>query len=314
LNLLIRPDGLIRYGHYDDPVDRVNYEDFDLKTTSGIPVPMSIKKLLFKQFIFIGVTGPQLIAGLAVVDLKYITNGFLYVYNRCTGEFWETKHLGPGSANVHIRPFPEVIDSRYQAGKLSICLKNDKIIARGDGIELNATLNLSKPKPLRICTRTGYRGWSYTQKTAPIDISGEIMMDWTAGYMRRNTFWNWAAATGLLPDGRTLGLNLACGVNETGFTENAFWLNNRITRTNPVNFVFNPSDRFSKWRVTSGDRKVTLVFTPESMRQEKVNALVVASEFVQLMGVFKGSLVADDGEVVTIDGCPGWVEDHFAKW
>ncbi|MDM8543575.1 DUF2804 domain-containing protein [Desulfococcaceae bacterium HSG9] len=330
MNTLIQTNGLIRYGHYSNPVDLINYEDFDLKTSSGISVHKLVKKLLFKQFIFVGITGPELIAGLAVVDLKYITNGFFYVYNRRTGKLWETKHLGPGSADVYIRPLPEKIDSRYQSRKLSICLKNDKISARGDGVTLNATLNLNKPRPLRLCTRTGYRGWSYTQKTAPIEISGEIrfkntrisvsspdclaLIDWTAGYMRRNTFWNWAAAASSLPDNRTLGLNLACGVNETGFTENTFWLDNRITRTGPVNFVFNKDDLYSDWRITSGDRKINLVFTPESGRKEKVNALVVASDFTQLMGVFKGNLTADDGEVITISGCSGWVEDHFAKW
>ena len=63
--MLIRSGSLVRYGHYSNPVDRINYEDFDLKTSSGIPVHKLVKKLLFKQFIFIGITGPEFIAGLA---------------------------------------------------------------------------------------------------------------------------------------------------------------------------------------------------------------------------------------------------------
>ncbi len=52
---------------------------------------------------------------------------------------------------------------------------------------------------------------------------------------------------------------------------------------------------------------------PEGHRGERVDALAVASRFTRLFGVFAGTLVADDGEAMRPDGCPGFAEDHFAR-
>src|SRR5690606_24571159 len=59
-------------------------------------------------------------------------------------------------------------------------------------------------------------------------------VDWTGGYMRRETFWNWGSLSCQLRDGRGLGFNLAAGVNETGFTENALWLDGRLIKVDMV--------------------------------------------------------------------------------
>ena len=58
----------------------------------------------------------------------------------------------------------------------------------------------------------------------------QALIDWTAGYMRRHTYWNWTATACRLPDGRILGLNLSCGVNETSFTESYFLLDGQMTK------------------------------------------------------------------------------------
>ncbi|MEZ4550591.1 MAG: DUF2804 family protein [Desulfobacterales bacterium] len=43
------------------------------------------------------------------------------------------------------------------------------------------------------------------------------------------------------PFGRTqLWPDLACGVNETSYTENAFWIDGRMTKVDTVAFDFNP--------------------------------------------------------------------------
>jgi hypothetical protein len=33
-----------------------------------------------------------------------------------------------------------------------------------------------------------------------------------------------------------------------------------------------------------------------------------------MMGVFNGTLMTDDNTAVKIKNCPGWAEDHYAKW
>jgi len=45
-----------------------------------------------------------------------------------------------------------------------------------------------------------------------------------------------------------------------------------------------------------------------------VNALLVASRFTQLVGTFEGRLTPDTGGPILITDCPGFAEDHFARW
>ncbi len=327
---LVNKDGSVRLGIFDDPVERVNFEDFLLKTSGGTPASNFRKKLLFKQFIFVGILGKEIMAGLAAVDLKYLANGFFYVYNRKTKTMVETKKLALPFSSAFIEPRPDKMKGRFTSGKFRIEMDNDKVSARGRDISLDVTLNLDDSDPLQICTRTNYRGWNFTRKTTPVGLTGEIvvgrerfdvsspscmaMVDWTGGFMRRNTFWNWASSAAVLPDGRSFGLNLSCGVNETSYTENAFWLGGERTKVDTVDFVFNKEDLHGKWRITSADGKIDLVFTPESHRGENVNLSLVVSKFTQLLGTFEGEVRSDSGETVGISDCPGFVEDHYAKW
>jgi hypothetical protein len=140
------------------------------------------------------------------------------------------------------------------------------------------------------------------------------LMDWTCGYMRRKTCWNWAASAATLPDGRSFGLNLSCGVNETSFTENAFWIDGAMTKVDTVNYLFEAHDLMKPWIITSFDKKIDLTFCPEASRGEKINTGFVASRFNQLIGMFEGTLTTDSGEMIQIKRCPGFTEDHYAKW
>lgn len=329
MNHLVRPDGKIDFGIIDQPVHSVNYRDYHLETPMGRKVRGIFKTLRFKQFHFVGLMGPDFLAGLAVVDIRYVSNAFFYLYNRNTGDLLEAKTLAPPfCASVGLNP--SQINSRFSFADLQITMTGRRISAHSKNLSLEAELDLNNTNPLRICTRAGYRGWSFTEKTTPIPVSGRIsckdttwdlakpgtmaLTDWSAGFMRRNTYWNWAASASMLPDGRALGLNLAGGVNETGFTENAFWLDGLITKADTVNFIFDSDDLMSPWSVRSHDKKIDLTFHPENKREEKSNALVLASRFTQLMGCFQGTLTTDSGETIHVSDLPGYTEDHYAKW
>ncbi len=327
---LVDSDGNISFGIYDEAIEELNYHDYALRTPMGIPVPGFLKTLKFNQFHFFGLMGPDLMVGMAVVNLKIITNGFFYLYDRAKKELLETKKLAPPSGKTYIRLNPAQVDSCFESGDFRIAMQGNRITAEGKNIRLQIEADLEKTNPLRICTRAGYRGWVYTQKTSPISVNGAIvcngrtyevaspeyqgLMDWTGGFMRKYTCWNWAATACTLDDGRSFGLNLACGVNETGFTENAFWLDGAMTKVGTVNFIFDARDLYRPWRMVSQDGKVDLVFHPESERGEKIHVGVIASRFTQLMGTLEGRLKTDAGEEVAIENRPAWAEDHYAKW
>jgi len=328
---LISDTGRVSFGVFDAPVDEINYKDYPLTSPMGFKWPGLLNGLKFNQFVFFGLAGPDVMAGLAVVDLKYLANTFLYVYDRKQGTVIEVnKTIVPFSRKIFINPTPETLSCGFSLRGLSVSMQDNKISAQSKDINLDVTLDLRDTAPLRVCTRAGYKGWTFTRKTSPIRLTGTVsskdkqfelsspahmgLMDWTAGFMRRETFWNWAAIASTLPDGRSLGLNLSCGVNETSFTENAFWVDGRMTKVSTVLLAFDPDNFYAPWTITSQDGKINLTFKAGRHRAENINAGIVATKFNQMMGVFNGALTTDDGETITITDCPGWTEDHYAKW
>ena len=60
-------------------------------------------------------------------------------------------------------------------------------------------------------------------------------LDWGRGVWEYRSFWNWASASGFLPDGRTIGLNLGCGFGDLSKAgENAIILDNHIHKLEQV--------------------------------------------------------------------------------
>lgn len=132
--------------------------------------------------------------------------------------------------------------------------------------------------------------------------------------MRSQTFWNWGSILGRLEDGRRIGLNIAAGTNETGFTENVFWLDGVQHKIDMIDFNFDRSNILLLWKMRSFDNKLHLEFRPEGIREEKINALLLASNFKQLFGRYYGELITKDGEKIQLNGQLGFAEDHYAKW
>jgi hypothetical protein len=181
-----------------------------------------------------------------------------------------------------------------------------------------------------VCSQAGYTGWVFTQKTAGLVAKGTFTVhdktydlgsmnalgsvDWSCGFMRRETAWNWACFSGQDELGRTIGLNLASGVNETGTTENGLWVDGKLYKLDGVRFEFNRQAMDQPWKVLSECGRVALDFQPQGCRSEKLNVGVLASNFKQMFGHYSGSIMDDEGNPVVFSGVPGYAEDHYAKW
>ena len=76
MNYLINDQGLIDFGLFETGIDVINYKDYRLQTPLGLPIPGFMKNLKLNQFHFFGLMGPEVMLGMAVVDLKLLTNGF----------------------------------------------------------------------------------------------------------------------------------------------------------------------------------------------------------------------------------------------
>lgn len=66
------------------------------------------------------------------------------------------------------------------------------------------------------------------------------------------------------------------------------------------------------WRVTSGDGRLDTVFTPEGHKTVRLNFGVVAMDYVQLYGRYRGTLVAG-GEKREVPDVPGVLEEMKAR-
>jgi hypothetical protein len=195
--------------------------------------------------------------------------------------------------------------------------------------------------PLTVISHMADGADGATAKVAGVPVEGALrvrgravtlegaraMIDWTCARFPYETRWNWAAAAGATVRGEPVGLNLCRGVHEDmggRYTENALWLDGRPAALPPVRFVVGrePAQGESiaePWRIEAGGGlpgggEVALEFRPQGERAEDLNLLLVASKFRQGFGTFHGRLVDRDGREAVLDGVPGVVEDHAARW
>ena len=139
-------------------------------------------------------------------------------------------------------------------------------------------------------------------------------LDWGRGVWEYRSFWVWLSASGFLPDGRTVGLNLGFGFGDTSAaTENTLILAGRIHKLGQADFTYDPADFMRPWRMVSPDGRLDLEFVPFLERVAKTNLLVITSKVHQMFGRYRGTIKADDGEIIAIDGLIGFAEEHHAR-
>ncbi len=335
---LIQQNNQPLYGDIQHPISEVNYQDYDLRTPMDKPIKGIRKYAAFNQFQFVGLMSENLIAGIAIVNLKWVSNVFIYVYDLKTHKLVERSFLQPLAASTSIGLNPDTGKSSFSqwGNRVDITTNGDGserylYVKLGKEILINATL-LNPPayRPLRVCSKAGYNGWVFTQKSAGLAVEGNISwegkqytllkeeasasVDWSCGFMRRETAWNWACFSGLMKDGRRIGLNLAAGVNETGVTENCLWVDGVLTKLNMAVFEFDRYNPEKQWGVKTTDGLLELTFQPFGRREEKIDVIFIASNFKQMFGHFSGWMIDGAGERIELDAVPGFMEDHYAKW
>ncbi len=335
-NLIDKDSGIPEFGLFSRPVNKINFEDYSYFSPMGRKVGQLSKKFAFKEFQFIGVLSEKLIIGCAIADIKYASNAFIYFFDPISKELEEFSFINPLSGKTVLSRRPNEGTSSFKNGRNSFEIKvlspteRQLSVKLKRGEEVNLIIKKEETfNPLRVCTKTGANGWTYTEKANGLSVSGSVIwkgietkiqgpeytanLDISLGFMRRETYWNWASFSKKISSGEVIGLNLAAGVNETGYTENCFWLNDEIEYCDGAKFSFDKSNLNNEWKISTSDKKVDLTFVPEGKRAEKINLYFVASNFHQMIGRFYGKLKLKDN-YIDVDGVLGWTEDHFAKW
>lgn len=344
---LINSHGKPYLGRFKTPVHDVNFQDTDYRTPLNKRASKWKKHFHFKQFQYFGGISDDIIFGCALADTAYIGAVFVYVYRISDKKMLTWQFKRPLSYHLSLTNRPDngvssfisknkKIHMRYQLNSLG---ERRKILDIDFGPELKLTAEMLETpdyESMALCTPCSINGWIYAQKTAALPVNGELNChlghfdlkeqntyghhDFSAGYMRRETFWNWACFSGKKEakskkkTSTAIGLNVSWGVNETGYSENCFWVDNTIHSLPLVQFKFDRDDEHSTWRIKSDNQQINLSFTPEGMHKENINAYFLATNFKQIFGRFNGYLVTESGKRYDIEDYYGFVEDHYSKW
>lgn len=321
--------GRLQQGLFDGSVADLNLSAFRLNSVLDKPGSRLTQHFGYKQFQFVGVSGPDWLLAVAIADVRYVCSGFAYLYQqgKPAREFALLAPLGFGCLTSDS---PQHGRASMGKGTKQWQIDNDAsgwvLSLQTPGLQAELQLDFDQQQPLALAAPTGYNGWTYTEKNNALRVSGSLLrdgqpldltkarggIDFSAGFMRRETSWRWSSINTLL-DGAPFGLNLAAGVNETGLCENALWYDGNIQHLSPARFEFDRGQA-TPWRIRTLCGEIDLIFHSDFCRQEKLQLGLLASNFRQYAGLYSGTVRLRDGRVLQLQHCLGLAEDHYAKW
>ncbi|HEX5515463.1 MAG TPA: DUF2804 domain-containing protein [Gammaproteobacteria bacterium] len=335
---LIQANGQPHYGIFPSAPTEVNYRDFDFRSPLDRKLGTLAKWRRFHQFQYFGLLSEQLIGGCALANLSLLGVGFIYLYHPASGGMIKRQFKLPLGFGTRFSQRPDDGACQLRLGTNLLRLENNGAtgekrlhVELADGTFIDAVFSEREPalQPMHICTPTAANGWVYAQKVAGVRCVGQIRSalgnfdlaeidafahhDWSAGYMRPETHWNWACLSGWVGTQR-VGLNLSCGVNETSFTENCYWLDGELIKVDTVRFDFDRRQPLQPWQIRSYDGQVELRFEAHGLHRERLNLGFLATNFKQIFGRFQGVLRPHGRPEVPINHLWGFVEDQYVKW
>jgi hypothetical protein len=301
-----------------------------------------LQRLRIKRWDYYAVFSPQRFFSATIADLGYAGNLFVYTMDFATGDLHEEGLVIPFGNGIQLPRNSATGDSHFADKRLKL----DFSLQPGcrhlsvawpdfhDGRGMQAEIDLAvlpEYESMNITIPIGTKRFYYNHKMNCMPASGTIhygnltetldpstclgSLDWGRGVWEYRSFWNWASASGFLPDGRTFGLNLGCGFGDLSRAgENAIILNNRIHKLEQVKFDYVSGDYMRPWKFTDEEGRLNLVFTPFKDRLAQTNLGIITSQVHQLFGRFTGTFVTDEGMTIQIKDLIGFAEEHQAKW
>ena len=300
-----------------------------------------LQRFRIKRWDYYGITTPTHFYSFTLADLGYAGQAFAYVVNFETRRVHEETLTLPLARGIALPRNSTKGVSAYEGQKARLVFRAEPEGRQlsiewpgfaGQGLSAEVFLHLPpRHESVTIVIPIGRKRFYYNRKVNCLPAEGWIEyggrrtdlhsteclgnLDWGRGVWEYRSFWVWAGASGFLADGRRVGLNLGFGFGDTSAaTENALILEGRIHKLNRVDFTYDAGDFMQPWRMASPDGRLDLTFAPFLERVAATNLLVIASEVHQMFGHYSGTVQADDGEILHLDGLVGFAEEHHARW
>ncbi|MDR0599307.1 MAG: DUF2804 domain-containing protein [Treponema sp.] len=138
--------------------------------------------------------------------------------------------------------------------------------------------------------------------------------DWKREVRPRRDIRYWAAACGAA-GGRRIGFNAGYGSADSGAgTENAFFLDGVIHKLDQVAFHIPPANWLREWALTSNDKRLEMIFTPNQERTGRGSVLLHSVTCRQVFGTFSGRVILDNGETLTFWNITGFAERRKTRF
>ncbi len=302
----------------------------------------ALQRLRIKRWDYYGLMTPDQFFSFTLADLGYAGQVFGYVVGLADGDYREDTLTVPLSRGIHLPRNSVEGTSAYEAGGVRLRFDAQPEARRlqvdwpgfSGGRGLSAEVSLALPpahESLVIVIPIGRRRFYYNRKVNCMPAEGRVEyagkridlrpeetlgnLDWGRGVWEYRSHWIWASASGFLPDGRTMGLNLGGGFGDTSAaTENALILSGRIHKLGRVDFHFTSVDYMRPWRMVAADGRLDLEFVPFKERVAKTNLGPIASEVHQMFGRYHGTVRPESGSPLRLEGLVGFAEEHYARW
>lgn len=297
-----------------------------------------------KKWFFGTLCSKGLLAGFAVVDAGYGTTAFVYVVDLETGSTLVSRgEIGLPLVSTVVNENPgagaRATFANGLGGSLSLSITRGtestpfrvEIVSKDDALHIDATLDpAAAPLPVSSLVPTPPGDINATVKWNLLPMTGSMKLgtrewdlaegfrggfDYTQGILPSHTVWNWAFLNGTADDGTPIGLNLTGGIVPDGLTgDNALWVGDTLSTLAKPTFTFNRQNYMDPWEVTTADGRVQLRFTPKGSHSENRNLGLVDSRFIQVAGLFNGTIRTADGRILTLTDVSGVMEDQDVLW
>jgi hypothetical protein len=297
------------------------FENVNLNQMTGRHHPTPMQRLFSRKKWFYGFVCTHEVAAMwAVADAGYVSNAFSMALDLNSGEVLadESYLSGPrGITKVGDKPLDD-LQVRFASASSSFVVNGNQHGIK-TLVQLGAPIPLAKKKlriecsqwreqsvPLTVVSPVPGGIVNVTTKLAGLNCDGMLEtptrrfslrdgiggLDYTNGYLARETSWRWAFVCGKFESGERFGINLVEGFNESrnDVNENAIWIDGAVFPLGRARFQFDKSDPLNMWQVSTTDNALNMTFKPIATHREHRDLKVVQSFFVQPMGVWSGQV------------------------
>lgn len=334
---LLNPDGrLAQVGWSRQPILDCNLE------RARFYKLRALQCFRIKRWDYYAIFTPQRFFSATIADLGYAGNIFVYTLDFTTQELHEEGLVIPLGRGIQLARNPLSGETTFANKQVSLHFQADPLSRRirvdwpgfHDGRGIRAEIKLIIPpqhESMNIIIPIGEKRFYDNTKINSLPAEGFVQygdvrqdlqpdtclgsLDWGRGVWEYRSFWNWASASGFLPDGRTIGLNLGCGFGDLSkASENAVIVDGRIHKLGTVGFDYQSGNYMQPWHFRDGDGCLNLTFTPFKDRTARTNLGVIFSEVHQMFGRYAGCVRLDDNTELEICDLIGFAEEHQARW